>query len=311
MTDDDREPYIPGQLDTAPFTPADTPDEPVAPPSRGFNPQNAWFWPVVNLIGIAAVVFVNWLANALPFNDQTTGEVLTKDPVWFQPAGWAFAIWGLIYGLLIVFAIAGFLPFLRQNPHLRRIGPVLLIANLANAVWLVCWHWEYFTASIIVMTVLLLSLVLIAFVLHAGREVSLVSRWERWLMWPVFSIYLGWISVATLANLMVWWDRSGWSGGPVSLRLWAVIFLVAGGVICYVMAILVHDGWYPAVFAFAGVAIAVEVWDRSRLVSTVAGLMALIEVLLVIMVVLVLFDRKPAIPRFSRRAPETDPPLAD
>jgi hypothetical protein len=311
---DDREPYIPGQLDTAPFTPGDPPDEPVAAPvapaRRGFNPQSVWFWPVVNVIGIAAVVFVNWLANALPLNDQSTGEVLTRDPVWFQPAGWAFSIWGLIYALLVVFGIAGFLPLLRDNPHLRRIGPLLLVTNLANMIWLFCWHWEKFTASIIVMAVLLLSLVAIVFVLHAGREPRSVSRWERWLMWPVFSIYLGWISVATLANLMVWWDRSGWSGGPISLRLWAVVFLVAGGVICYVMAILVHDGWYPAVFAFAGVAIAVEVWDRSRLVSTVAGLMALIEVLLVIMVLLVLFDRKPALPRFTRRSADTDVPLA-
>jgi hypothetical protein len=318
---DDREPYVPRALDTAPIevgaigppVPDDSAPQP-PPASRGFDPRSDWFWPVVNLIGIAAVILVNWLANALPFNDQTTGEVLTKDPVWFQPAGWVFSIWGLIYGLLVIFAIAGLLPFLRLHPHLRRISPLLLVANLANIVWLFCWHWEAFTASMIVMIILLLSLAIIAILLHARRDDVPVSRWERWLIWPVFSIYLGWVSVATLANLMVWWDRTGWSGGPISLRMWTVILLVAGGVICYVMAVLVHDGWYPAVFAFAGVAIAIEQWDRSRLVSTVAGLMAVIEVLLVAMVILVLLDRKPAMPRMLRRqsaSPDGNVPLAD
>jgi len=312
MTDDTREPYVPPTSETSPMPveevspvipDVETEPSPQARSSR-FNPANEWFWPVVNLVGIAGVILVNWLANALPLNDQGTGEVLTKDPVWFQPAGWAFSIWGLIYTLLVVFAVFGLLPQGRRQPRLRRISPFVLVANVANIAWLFCWHWEYFAASLIVMAILLLSLVIIQILLHSGQDgMRPLSRLERWAMWPVFSIYLGWISVASLANLMVWWDRSGFSGGPISLRMWSVVALLAGGLACYVMAVLVRDGWYPAVFSFASVAIAVELWDRSRLVSTVAGIMAVIELLLVVMVILTLIDRKPRMPQFRRQQP--------
>jgi len=323
MTNDDRDaPYVPGEFDTAPI-PDDVVspvplDEPViAPPettSRRFDPRSEWFWPLVTLIGVAAVIFVNWLANALPFNDQTTGEVLTRDPVWFQPAGWAFAIWGLIYALLVAFAVYGLLPSGRRNPVMRRIAPFLLIANVANMVWLVCWHWEYFTASLITMAILLVALIVIRVLLQADARAarnraagwqndagSTVSRFERWLVWPLFSIYLGWIGVASLANLMVWWDRTGQSAGPLSLRMWTVVALVGGGIVCYVLAVIGRDGWYAAVFAFAGVAIGMEQWDRSRLVSTVAWLMALLEILMVGIAIMIHTDRKPSMPRFSRR----------
>ena len=72
--------------------------------------RGAWLWPVVNLLGWVAVVAVNGLANAIPCNGQTTGEVINKDPIEFQPDGWIFTIWGPIYALLGGFVVYGLLP---------------------------------------------------------------------------------------------------------------------------------------------------------------------------------------------------------
>jgi hypothetical protein len=287
------------------------PPLPVTRPRR-INTESEWFWPVVNLFGILAVLLVNWLANSIPFNDISTGDVINKSPVWFQPAGWAFAIWGLIYVLLLVFAIFGLLPVGRRNPWLQRISPVLLIANVANIFWLVFWHWEQFEITLVLMAVLLLSLIGIYTILHWRRlDNRQAQRAERIFVWPVFSIYLGWISVAALANLMVFWDRQGWDGGPLSLRMWAVVMLIGGGIVSAAMALLRRDAFYPLVFAFASMAIAVEQWDRSRLVSTVAGVMAVIEALLIVLAVMLAFDRQAMAGAFSRRRNEPEIPLSE
>jgi hypothetical protein len=101
-----------------------------------FERGSSWHWPLINLLGLLAVLAINFLANWIPFNNQTTGEVLTKNPIFFQPAGWAFIIWGVIYALLLVFVIYSLLPGGRRSRRVRRIGPVFLVANIANAVWL-------------------------------------------------------------------------------------------------------------------------------------------------------------------------------
>jgi hypothetical protein len=284
---------------------------PVTRPRR-INTESEWFWPIMNLVGILVVVFVNWLANAIPFNDVSTGDVINRSPVWFQPAGWAFAIWGLIYALLLVFAVFGLLPAGRRNPWLQRISPFLLIANVANILWLVFWHWEQFGITLGLMAILLLSLNGIYTILHWRRfDARQPQRAERIFVWPVFSIYLGWISVAALANLMVFWDRQGLSSGPLSLRMWAVVMLIGGGIVCAAMALLRRDAFYPLVFAFASAAIAVEQWDRSRLVSTVALLMAVIEALLIVVAVMLAFDRRAMAGAFSRKKNEPEFPLPE
>ena len=282
-------------------------EHPVATRSRRVNPGSEWFWPVVNLIGIGIVILVNWLANAFPFNGQSTGDVLDASPVWFQPAEWAFLIWGLIFLLLLAFAIFGLLPAGRRNPWLRRISPFFLIANIANAIWLFFWHWEQFGATLVTMAILLLSLVAIYTILHWRRKDEREAHGgERLFVWPVFSIYLGWISVAALANLAVYLDRDGWDGGPFSLRMWSVFMLIAGGIVCAFMAFVRRDGLYPLVFAFASVAIAVEQWDRSRLVSTVAIVIAVIEAILVVVAILMAFDRRAMTGIYSRRRNEPE-----
>ncbi|MGI8486821.1 MAG: hypothetical protein ACR2OU_21495, partial [Thermomicrobiales bacterium] len=101
--------------DTVPVTPIDA--VPVSARGRRvwFERGSSWYWPLVSLISLLAVIGVNFLANWIPFNHQTTGEVITKDPIYFQPAGWAFLIWGLIYALLLVYVGYGLLPGGRRS----------------------------------------------------------------------------------------------------------------------------------------------------------------------------------------------------
>jgi hypothetical protein len=286
------------------------PGSPAQPRVR-VRSDRSWTWPLINLIGLLVVVLVNALANVIPFNDQTTGEVITRDPIPFQPAGWVFGIWGLIYILLGVFAIYGLLPAGRRNRRLQRISPLFLITNLANITWLVLWHWEQFAASLVVMAVLLVTLIVIYIGVRIRNPLAQDSlrqtKLQRLIMWTPFSIYLGWICVAALANLMVWLDRSGWDGGPFSYNVWAALFIVAGTLAAALFAFLWHDALIPLVFVWAFIGIAQQQWGESTLVSVVAIVFTVVMAGLAAAAMLLAFDRTSNIGRFGR-APVTPSP---
>jgi len=284
-----------------------SPDQPRVSQAR----DEQWFWPLANLIELLIVVIVNGLANWLPLNDQTTAEVITRDPIPFLPESWVFTIWGLIYVLLGVFVIYGLLPGGRRNTRLQRISPLFLVANIANITWLFLWHWERFAASMIAMVVLLVSLLAIYIGLRIRNPIRRTAtgdptRIQRLITWTPFSVYLGWISVAALANLMVWLERSGWDGGPFSYTVWAAIFIAGGALIAAVFAVVAHDILIPLVFGWAFIGIAQRQWGESALISVTAIVFTVVAAGLAVIASLLSFDRANGVARggnvFGRKA---------
>ena len=203
------------------------------------------FWKKYNLRQIAillaalATVTINILANALPLNGQNTGEISDRFAVYFVPAGYVFSIWGLIYLGLLAYAVYQALPAQRDNPRLARIGGWFLLASLANVAWIFLWHYEFIALTLAAMLALLVSLIAIYLRLEIGR--TAVPAAERWLVRGTFSVYLGWITVATIANvtaLLYWLEWDGWGIDP---QVWAVIMLIAGVVIGALMALTRGD----------------------------------------------------------------------
>ena len=292
---------------TPPTLPA--PDKKTASP-----PDPHWRWPLISLVGILAVVLMNWLANWVSFNGHTTGEVSRANAVPFQPASWAFLIWLLIYGLLFAFVIYSFLPVGRRSSRIRAIGPLFLVANIANISWLLAWHWERFALSLIAIVVLLGSLAATYGVLQRrDAEGGHGTFMQRFLVRGTFSIYLAWISIATLANIEVWMDNGGWNGGPFGLRGWTVIFLLGGLLVAAAFAFLARDAAYPLVFVWGYSAIASEQWNNSALISILAGILAAGAAALTVMAALLAFDARrdptrPAKIRLPRRNTMPPPP---
>lgn len=264
-----------------------------AQPRSYVSRDSSWFWPLINLVGLAAVVLINWLANWVPFNDQTTGDIADRAAVPFQPAGWAFSIWGLIYLLLFVFVVYGFLPAGRNNPRVQAVGPFFLVANLANIAWLFFWHWEQFGAALITMAVLLAALIgIYAVVRRRGKNGPEVGVAERLVVWTPFSVYAGWISVAILANVQVWMRYGGWDGGPFGLRGWSVIFLLASVLVAAGVGFFFHDAVYTLVFVWGFLGIAQEQWDASKLVSVTAILLVIVAAAVTVMAFMLAFDAR-------------------
>jgi hypothetical protein len=158
-------------------------------------------WATLNALGLGFALVCNGLANALPLNDMNTGQISALYPNLFVPTGLTFSIWGLIYLWLLVFAGAGFIAARRDTEDhvLERIGPWFLINTLANGAWIFAWHWLMVPLSLGLMLVILASL--IAMYLRLGTGVRTAEGLERWSFRAPISLYLGWITVATIANV--------------------------------------------------------------------------------------------------------------
>jgi benzodiazapine receptor len=211
---------------------------------------------IVNIIVTIAVIVVNGLANALPLNGQNTGEISDRFDIYFVPAGYVFAIWGLIYLGLIAFTVYQALPSQRDNPRLRRIGTLYALSGVANIAWLFLWHYEQFVWTIVAMLALLLSLIAIYLRLGIGR--TRVSPAETWLVRVPFSIYLGWVTVATIANATQLLDYVGWNGWGIAPQVWAVIMLLAATLITLAVSFSRGDVAYVLVIVWAVVGIALK-----------------------------------------------------
>jgi hypothetical protein len=163
------------------------------------------------------------------------------------------------------------LPSQRENPRLRRTGWLYVLSCVANAAWLFLWHYEYFALTIVAMAALLL--LLIAIYLRLGTGSTRVSKAEAWLVRVPFSIYLGWITVATIANATSLLDYLNWNGWGLTPVAWAVIMLVAGAVITSAVSITRGDIAYVLVIVWAYVGVAVKNSDTA-LIAVLAGFLA-------------------------------------
>ena len=166
--------------------------------------QNTMAIKIIAAISYLVMVVVNWLAASLPINGVTPGEVSDSYPNLFAPAGLTFAIWGLIYLLLAIFIV-----YQLGNSHgntnpakaelLRNIGVLFSISSLANSAWIFSWHYRIIPLSMLLMAVLLICLIMIN--QRLAKEKLRAS--EKFFIRLPFSLYFGWITVATIANATV------------------------------------------------------------------------------------------------------------
>lgn len=207
------------------------------------------------ILTIIATIIVNGLANALPINGLNTGQISDRFQVYFVPAGYVFSIWGLIYLGLIAFAIFQALPSQRQNSRLRASGWWISLGGLANSVWIFLWHYEQFPLTLLAMLILLATLIVTYLRLEVAR--TAVSTAETWAARVPFSIYLGWITVATVANVTSLLDYLKWDRFGIAPEIWMGIVLFAVLAITVSMIATRRDVAYTLVilWALAGISI--------------------------------------------------------
>lgn len=209
----------------------------------------------LNILGFILVVTVNALANTLPINGYTTGALSDLYPNLFVPAGITFSIWGIIYLFLGAFTIYQSKIFISKAApkSLRLVGLWFFINCLANAGWILAWHHKMVWLSVGIMLLLLASLIIIYQNLGIGFRT--VSTIEKWCVHAPFSIYLGWISIATVANITALLVHINWNGFGLPPNFWAAALIFVATFLALIMLYRKGDWLYNLVvlWAFAGI----------------------------------------------------------
>lgn len=220
-------------------------------------------WAAASAVFLIIMLTLNGLANALPLNGVNTGQLSDEIPNLFVPAGITFAIWGLIYLLLIGYVIAVFKAATSAS-GLEAWAPadgMLFSANAAlNAGWILAWHWRLIPLSLLIMAGILGTLIVMMERNH-GRVTGSATAAARggpvlrfFLRVPVF-VYLGWICVATIANATALLVTLGWNGFGLHPAVWTVVVIAVGAAVGAYLALArgAVSASLVVIWAYAGV----------------------------------------------------------
>ncbi len=201
---------------------------------------------IINVILFAFMVVMNYLANALPLNNKTTGQLSDEYPNLFVPTGLTFSIWGVIYLLLLVFCIIQF--FSANKEIVNQIGWLFAISCLLNGLWIFAWHYQNLPVSLIIMLGLLVTLILINIQ---------IKPFSQGLFKAAFGIYLGWICIATIANITALLVNFNWGTWGISEQVWTILVIAVGLVITSASIIRLNNPFLglSVVWAFLGIAL--------------------------------------------------------
>lgn len=247
---------------------------------------------LLNLIGFLTMVAVNALAVLLPINNRTTQELSDKYPNLFVPAGITFSIWGIIYMLLFLFVIYQFVIAFRKSANERgiieKIGILFFISCILNIAWIITWHYEAVWLSLIIMVLLFISLAAIYVRLGTGRPG--IKNSEKIFVNLPFSVYIGWITIATIANITAFLVKINWNRFGISDQIWTVIVIAVGTIIALATVLARNDIFYCLVVIWALVGILLKrladnsMPDQAVIITTIIA-MAIIALSVIVQLI--------------------------
>jgi len=248
------------------------------------------FFQAVNIVAFIVTVAVNGLAGSTTLlGGVTSADVSDRYPTLVTPAGFTFAIWGVIYTLLLLFVVYQALPKNRDKPFLGQVGMLFGLSSFCNVCWLFLWHYDLIAYSLVLMLALLASLILIYRRLDIGR--AAVSLKEMALVHLPFSVYLGWISIATIANVSVTLTAVGWDGWGIPDATWAVVIIGVALVLTLAMLATRKDVAFSLVVVWALVGILSKQSDFQNIVLAAEVCIAIILIAVCAVVVISRFKR--------------------
>jgi len=208
-----------------------------------------------NIIAFGLTIALNAMATSIPLGGQTPPEISARYPSLFTPAGFTFSIWGIIYLGLLLFVIYQALPGQRENAFLAKISVPFKINCVANAAWILAWHYDFLILSVLIMACILATLIAIYSALD--NEHATASWAERLLAHLPFRLYTAWICVATIANISTVQTAFDWDNIGTDAVTWTLLKLALAGTIGASVIARKGDAAFILVIAWAAFGISV------------------------------------------------------
>ncbi|MDJ0333844.1 MAG: tryptophan-rich sensory protein [Rhodoglobus sp.] len=237
-------------------------------------------------VGASAVIAVvgsfigSGAAGGTPIQDAAGGALsATSTPI--APDSPAFSIWSVIYLGLIAYAVWQFLPKQSSAERHRRLGYWVAASLILNAAWILSVQFDLLPLSLPIIAALL-GVLGWAFVLclkfrPSGAIDALVTD-------GTIGLYLGWVSIATAANAAAVFTAAGFEGFGLSPDVWAVVVLAVASAVGIMLAIIGHGRIAPALSLSWGIAWVAVGRLTGELMSTPAGIAAIVATALIIVV---------------------------
>lgn len=239
---------------------------------------------ILNIVSFLGTLVMNTLANALPINGKNTGELSALYPNEFVPAGYTFSIWLVIYLTLagfVIYQTGGFSNATKRD-LVEKLGALFIVTNLLNMSWIVLWHYQQVGASVLIMLAFLATLITIHLRFDIPRRTSTTAE-KLWFEMP-FSIYLGWIMIATIANITAFLVDQNWTGAPLTEQTWAIMMISIAALLC--ILILWKKGNYVipmvAIWSIVGIIVKqrrINGWNDVVLAGSIACSLLLLAIL--------------------------------
>ena len=223
-------------------------------------------------------------AGGTPIQDAA-GGALAADATLIAPAGPAFSVWSVIYLGLIAYAVWQFLPQASAAERHRRFGYWIAASLVLNALWIMSIQFDQLALSVPIIAALLVVLIRIFLMMLAMRP---LSRVDAALTDVPLGLYLGWVCVATAANITALLVAVGFDGFGAPPEVWSVTLLVIVAVIGIALAFRGRGRIAPALtlaWGLAWVAVGRLAGDPHSLATGIAAVTAAALVLVVTIVV--------------------------
>ena len=236
------------------------------------NKENTFVLKILVALLTVAVLVVNYLAAAGVINDRLTSDISAAYPTAITPAGYAFAIWSLIYLGTIGFTSWQFTKKALQTGMVSRLRVLYCGLCVANIAWLFAWHYDLIPASFALMVIILLFLCRINLNL-----VDAESSGDIWFVSVPFGIYFGWITVATILNATILLRFMGLEGSEQMASILGTALIAVATIIGITVRFAINSIVYPLTIAWGITAIGFEQsGDTPIVIMTALGMMALI-----------------------------------
>ncbi|MGB9676041.1 MAG: TspO/MBR family protein [Candidatus Bathyarchaeales archaeon] len=242
------------------------------------------FLKLLNILAFAVMVIVNGLAGSTTIiGGKNTAQISDANPTLITPAGYVFSIWGIIYILLGIFVFYQASPKQKVKEFREKVGYLFIASSVLNIVWIFLWQFEYLIFSVVVIFLLLATL--IAIYLRLGIGKSTVPLREKIAFHAPFSVYLGWITIASIANVATALVSVNWDGFGISPETWATLIAVIALLITLLVVVTRKDLAYGLVVIWAFVGIAVK-QGTNQTIATITEASAIIIAITIIIITL-------------------------